>query len=147
VQALGIVIAFTLPMALWNLQGFWWNVVLIHIRQPFRKEALTLGNLFFPFPLFLVLTLVASATAFAIRKAWPHPSMFAACYGFTLLIFVCTNKQAFCNYYFLIVQTLLLAVAALEIPMESDRVFEQNPVANCEEARPSTIGSQVPSLQ
>ena len=38
--------------------------------------------------------------------------MFAAAYGFTLLIFVCTNKQAFCNYYFLIVQTLLLSVAA-----------------------------------
>jgi hypothetical protein len=115
-KAVGIAAVFTLPMALWDLRGFFRDVVLFQIRQPFRDDALTLGNLLFPFPLSLILVLVTIGTAFALRKAQPHPSMFAGCYAFTLLIFVCTNKQAFCNYYFLIVQALLLAIATLEIP-------------------------------
>ena len=111
-ESLGVFAAVTLPMAFWNAGGFWRDMVLVHIRQPFRKDALTLGNLLFPIPMVAIAALVMLAVVFAMRKARPHPSMFAAVYGFTLLIFVSTNKQAFCNYYFLIVQTLLLSVAA-----------------------------------
>jgi hypothetical protein len=40
-------------------------------------------------------------------------AMFAAAYGVVLLMFVGTSKQAFCNYYFLAGNALLLAAAAL----------------------------------
>ena len=113
-QALGVALVLTLPLALWNVQGFWRDIVLVHLRQPFRPDALSLGNLFGPIPGWAILILVVMSIIFSTCWARPHPSMFAACFGFTFLIFVCTNKQAFCNYYFLIVQSLLLAVAALD---------------------------------
>ena len=115
VESLGVCLAVTLPMAFWNAGGFWRDMVLVHIRQPFRKDALTLGNLL-PIPMAAIAVLVMLTVVFTMRKARPHPSMFAAAYGFTLLVFVCTNKQAFCNYYFLIVEALLLSVAAAGIP-------------------------------
>jgi hypothetical protein len=102
-------------MALWNISGFWHDIVQFHLAQPFRPDSLSLAVLF-PIPFSLVLLSLVIATSWALRTARPHPSMFAACYGFTLLIFVCINKQAFCNYYFLIVDTLLLSVATLGIP-------------------------------
>lgn len=119
-QALSIAVVLTLPMALWNVHGFWRDVVLCQLRQPFRKDALSLGNLLFPIPLAMILAFVTIGVIFAMRKARPHPSMFAACYGFILLIFVCANKQAFCNYYFLIAHGLLLAVATIGIPMSPE---------------------------
>lgn len=116
-QAFTVAVLLTVPMVVWDPNRFWRDVVLLHIRQPFRSDALSLANLFFPIPFSVILIFVVIGAMFAIRKARPHPSMFAACYGFVLLIFVCANKQAFCNYYFLIVHSLFLAVATLEIPL------------------------------
>jgi hypothetical protein len=121
-KSLGVSAALTVPMAVWNWHGFCRDVILFQLRQPFRPDALTLGNLFFPFPQYLILAFVVFGTFFSLSKARPHPSMFAACFGFTFLIFVCTNKQAFCNYYFLVIQTFLLAISTLAIPMKSESV-------------------------
>ena len=119
IRALAVFSALTLPMAMWNLHGFLHDFMAVHVRQPFRSDSLSIANLICPLPLYLIVALVLVGTLFALNKARPHPSMFAACYGFTLLIFVCTNKQAFCNYYFLIVQTLLLAVATLRVSISA----------------------------
>jgi len=122
-SALGIATALTLPMAFWDFSGFWRNVVLFQIRQPFRKDALTIGNLLFPVPAAVIIGLVGIGTILALRRARPHPSMFAACYGFTLLIFVGTNKQAFCNYYFLIIYTLLLGAVIMNLSIAPETLL------------------------
>ena len=115
-QSVGTAAALTLPMAFWSLSGFWRDIVLLHIRQPFRTDGLSIANLLFPISPALILCFVIIGMIFAIHNARPHPSMFAVCFGFTLLIFVATNKQAFCNYYFLIIYALLLGAASMSIP-------------------------------
>lgn len=123
-QSLAVGALVTIPMALWNIRGFWHDIVQFHLAQPFRPDSLSLAVLF-PIPISAVLVSLVIATSWALRTARPHPSMFAACYGFTLLIFVCINKQAFCNYYFLIVDTLLLSVATLGIPLAGEAPLDQ----------------------
>ena len=120
--SVGMIVAttLTLPMALWNVPGFWRDIVLCQFRQPFRKDSLSLGNLLFPIPLPAILVLVVIGVIFAMRRARPHPSMFAACFGFVFLIFVAVNKQAFCNYYFLVIHTLLLSAATIGLPFPEE---------------------------
>ena len=57
--------------------------------------------------------LVLAFVLWAVRSEMRKPTMFAAAYGVSLLLFVSTSKQAFSNYYFLIAQALFLTVAAL----------------------------------
>jgi hypothetical protein len=102
-------------LALWDVHGFWRDVILFQFRQPFRKDALSIANLLVPIPFLATLGFVGMGTIHAKRWSRPHPSMFAASFGFVLLIFVCTNKQAFCNYYFLILHSLMLSAATMGI--------------------------------
>ena len=119
-QALGVSVAVTAPFALWNIRHFFQDKVLFQLHGPFREDSLTFSVLF-PVPLSVICIAVAGATAWALIVAKRHPSMFAACYGFVLLIFVCANKQAHPNYYFLIAQSIWLAVAASGVPVNSPR--------------------------
>jgi len=111
-QSLGVAALTVLPFAIWNFRGLWHDLVLFHLAQPFRTDAVSFAV---PFPWFLKVgpLLVIAFIAAAVMLARRTPAMFAAAYGVTLLLFVSTNKQAFTNYYFLIGNVLLLAVAAL----------------------------------
>jgi hypothetical protein len=56
--------------------------------------------------------IVLAFIVWALRNRIRNAAMFAAGYAVSLMLFFSTGKQAFSNYYFLIAQTLLLAVAA-----------------------------------
>ncbi len=104
--------ATVLPFACWNFRALWHDLVLFHLAQPFRQDAISFAVLF-PImlkigPVFLVVFI-----AWAARTVTRNAAMFAAEYGVSLLLFVATNKQAFANYYFLVGQALLLAAATL----------------------------------
>jgi hypothetical protein len=66
------------------------------------------------FPLLLKIgpLLLLAFLVWSLRVSARSAAMFAAAYGVSVLLFFSTSKQAFCNYYFLIAQALLLAVAA-----------------------------------
>ena len=110
-SALLVAAATVVPFALWNWDGLWHNVVLFLLAQPFRQDALSFAV---PFPVLLKVgpLLVLAIIAWMMRTGRDHVTMFAVGYGVSLLVFVATSKLAFRNYYFLVGNALLLAVAA-----------------------------------
>ena len=114
-QAIGVAAIVTVPLAAWNVGAFWTDVVRFQMVQPFRRDSLSLAALV-PIPLVAVLLVTSIAAAWTFRKAKPHPAMFVGGFGFVLLVFTCCNKQAFCNYYFLVVNLLLVAGVGIRNP-------------------------------
>ncbi len=110
--ALVVAAVTMLPFAIWNFRALWHDLVLFHLAQPFRQDALSFAV---AYPWFLKVgpVLVLTFAAWAARAGMRSTAMFAAGYGTCLLLFFSTGKQAFCNYYFLIAQAFLLAAAAL----------------------------------
>lgn len=111
-QSIAVAFLTVLPFAGWNLRGLWHDLVLFHLAQPFRQDAVSFAV---PFPFILKVSpfLLLAFMACALRSQMRKTALFAAAYGLSLLVFVSTNKQAFANYYFLIAQTLFLAAAVL----------------------------------
>ncbi|HUH06869.1 MAG TPA: glycosyltransferase 87 family protein [Egibacteraceae bacterium] len=114
--------AVTLPFALWDLQAFWWSVVELQFRQPFRPDALSLlavavnATGWPPPSTFAWLPLVAGVAALAAALRWAPRSAtgMAAGSAIVMLAFLLMSKQAFTNYYFFAIGALTLAVAASE---------------------------------
>jgi len=104
-----------LPFALWNLHGFWRDLVLFNLQHPFRRDTLTFAARL-PFLLHLRAVLVILFLVWAVRVCKPIPAMFVAGYALALTVLVSTD-MAFANYYFLIAQALLVSVTVPpEIP-------------------------------
>lgn len=116
--SLAIGVATVLPFAFWNFRGLWHDLVLFHLAQPFRQDAVSFA-VPFPFMLKIGPVLVMAFIVWATQARRRNSAMFAAAYGVALLLFVTTSKQAFANYYFLIAQTFFLSVAALAALRES----------------------------
>ena len=139
-QSIGVAAIVTVPLAAWNFGAFWVDVVRFQMLQPFRPESLSLATLV-PVPLVAVAGLTSIAAAWSFRTAKPHPAMFAGGFGFVLLVFTCCNKQAFCNYYFLVVNLLLVAGVAIGNPFPPPGarrpVRSEAPARSHHEARPT----------
>jgi hypothetical protein len=120
-RSIAVAVATVLPFACWNFRALWHDLVLFHLAQPFRQDAVSFAVLF-PFMLKVGPVILIAFMAWSLRTAARSPAMFAAGYGVSLLLFVSTSKQAFGNYYFLVAQSLFLAVAALP-------AFRLNPIA------------------
>jgi hypothetical protein len=115
-KALAIAAAITLPLALWNVRAFYGAVVALQFKQPFRSDALSFlayhseGGL--PrLPLATNFVALAVAMGVALLRARRTPAGFAAASALALTGFVVFAKQAFCNYYVLLVGLLCCAAA------------------------------------
>jgi 4-amino-4-deoxy-L-arabinose transferase-like glycosyltransferase len=62
----------------------------------------------------LVAIAVAAATGWSLLKLPKHPAWFAGGFAFVMLVFFSLSKQAFVNYYFLVIGSLLLAALMAE---------------------------------
>jgi hypothetical protein len=104
--------ATILPFAWPHPYALWHDLVLFHLRQPFRPDALSFAV---PLPVMQKLgpLLLLLFIAWTLLRRAASPAYFAAAYALSLLLFFATSKQAFDNYFFLIAQAFLLAVAAL----------------------------------
>jgi hypothetical protein len=119
--ALATAAAVTLPVALWDLPSFLRSVVLLQWHQPFREDAL---SFLVPLaqatgvvaPAWVAFVLAAGAAAVAVWKLPRGAGSFATSLAFTLLVFFAFNKQAFCNYYHLVIAALCCAIAATPGP-------------------------------
>ncbi|MGN6696893.1 MAG: hypothetical protein ACTHMR_01935 [Thermomicrobiales bacterium] len=118
-RAGAVALAVSLPLALWNLPAFVRSVITLQLYQPFRPDALSYVAWFarnaasHP-PTWLALPAVVPAIALALWRAARTPAGFATAVAFVFLVFLVTNKQAFCNYYFFVIGALCCAIAATQ---------------------------------
>jgi hypothetical protein len=112
-----IVVLVTAPLALWSVSDFWRSIVELHLLQPFREDALSytaaLASRHIYLPGWLPFALAGAVAAIAWRKRTLSSSAQFAATALSLLLFFMFNKQAFCNYYFLIIALLACSLASV----------------------------------
>jgi hypothetical protein len=114
----GVAIAVTAPLAFWNLRDFLWNVGGAQWYQIFRLDALSYltlyAHLFNQIPSAL-LSFVALAVAYLVvwRFSPRTATGFVISTAWCLEMFFAFNKQAFANYYFLVIGTICCALSAI----------------------------------
>ena len=125
VPAVALVFVLTLPLALWNVPGFWRSVIFCQTVQPFRSDALSYPAFLLAFghtpppvlPTCLALTTLAIAVA--LWRAPRTPQGFATAATVVLGVFFAFNKQSFCNYWFLVLGCSALAIGAGRLKPEA----------------------------
>jgi hypothetical protein len=123
----------TLPMALWDLPAFWHSTVDVQLRQPFRPDAMSLlAAAHHAFgvtpPAWIAFVALAMVQALCLWRSPRTPAGFAAATAASLLVFFAFNKQAFANYYFLVVAVCACALAASGV-QDSEPVDKHGKVA------------------
>jgi hypothetical protein len=115
--AASVALLVTLPLVLWDPGAFFHSAVLFQWRQPLRTDALSYvaglarDGSGLPLPGLGFFAFAASA-AVALWRCPRTPAGFAAAVALAYFAFFAFNKQAFCNYYFLVLGALCLAIAA-----------------------------------
>ena len=99
--------AISLPFFLWTPQGFVDDVLLFQVRQPFRGDSLSLAALLFQrshtvLPQALGFGAFAIALALGAWRSARDAGAFAACGALAFAAFFALGKQAFANYYLLV---------------------------------------------
>lgn len=113
-----VALAVTAPLALWNFPAFVWNVGEAQWHQIFRLDALSYLAAYARVTDTQPSQLVAfAALALAFLGVWRFlprtPEGFTAAFAWCLMVFFAFSKQAFCNYYFLVIGTMCCAISAL----------------------------------
>jgi hypothetical protein len=112
-------VVVTLPLVLWDVGAFWHSAVALQFRQPFRWDALSFlawwrGGERSPLPppmLVVPFAALALATAAVLWRCRRTPAGFAAGTALVFFAFFAFNKQAFANYYYLVIAAMCCAVA------------------------------------
>jgi hypothetical protein len=109
-------LAVTAPLALWNPMAFWESAITLQARQPYRPDALSFLAWFAPSTpaawVWLPFAGLALALTACLWAIWRRPLSFPMGTALCLLAFFALNKQAFANYYYLVIGALCVAVAA-----------------------------------
>jgi len=116
----GSAFVVTAPLAFWNFPAFLWDVGLAQLYQVSRIDALSYATayarVFGYFPTqFLSLVVLGAALLLFLRFGERTPAGFASALALGLGLFFAFSKQAFCNYYFLVIGLLCCALAAMPI--------------------------------
>lgn len=111
----GIVV--TLPFVLWSPRDFYHSVVELQFYQPFRDDALSVLAWYkrthhVEPPVWLAFAGAIAGSALALLRLPRNAAGFAGGVAVALFLFIAFNKQAFCNYYFLVSGALFLAAGA-----------------------------------
>ena len=125
-RAAAVAVLVTLPLALVDVPAFVNDVVLMQVRQPFRADALSFLALVAhlgvpPLPSAIAFVVLAAVIAVAVLRAPRTPTGFALAVAAAFFAFFAFNKQAFCNYYYLVVGALCVAAAASSAPENAPR--------------------------
>lgn len=118
--ALLCALAVTGPFALWNFHDFWRDTVMFQVIQPFRPDALSFSVLAArlglpPISQALVVIATAGTIVWSLARVPRQANAFAGCFALVMLVFFCLNKQAFVNYYFLVIGAILLAAVMPDV--------------------------------
>ncbi len=116
VKALALAAMITFPFMLWSPTSFVRSVMLWQFRQPFRTDSLS-------YPALISRTiggqpgvwisLLAAGSAIVLARQTKRRGVqpFASAFAFVMLVFFATSKQAFCNYYFMVIGAMCTAIA------------------------------------
>lgn len=117
-KAFAVVAAINLPFFIWSPYDFWADVVVAQVIQPYRGDSLSfmvpMVNAFHVVPSSVWGFLAAVPVAFLLLWRAPRTP-----YGFTwsmavmYVVFFAFSKQAFANYYYLVIGALFIAVSAM----------------------------------
>jgi hypothetical protein len=110
-KAAAVAICITAPLALWHLHSFIQDTIVLIARIPPHMDSLSL-NVLLPVSPLIACGLMLCAIAFCLYAAQRTPAMFAASFGFVLLVFMFVSKQALLNYFYLIAYAFWLSAAA-----------------------------------
>lgn len=129
---IGVAFLVTAPLAFWNLNAFVWNVGLVQWNQPFRFDSLSYAALIakaFGQNITAYLPFIALCAAILISYWYfkPSPKSFAISMAFGLVLFFAFSKQAFCNYYFLVIGILCSAIALSQRTVKLDQPIHISP--------------------
>ena len=104
----------TLPLVLWDVDAFLRSAVWLQIKQPFRRDALSFLTALFPAHLgqWIVLPFAMTAGVWVTILRLRAAVTFPLAIGLAFFVFFAFNKQAFLNYYYLVIGCLCCAIAA-----------------------------------
>ena len=115
--AFAVTTILTLPLALWNWRSFFHSVVALQFFQPFRDDALSYlvsvaqsGGPQLPSSIAFMAAFLT--TGFCLWRLPRSAEGFAGAMALVFFAFFAFNKQAFANYYFLVIGAFCCAVAA-----------------------------------
>lgn len=116
--ALGTALVVTLPLVLMDVRAFFHSALVFHLKQPFRVESLSIPaaivRTFGGEPmLWTAPVAMLGAYALALWRAPRTPGAFVTASAWVLLVFFAFGKQAFTNYYALMVMFLATAGAVM----------------------------------
>jgi hypothetical protein len=115
-----VFLLFTLPFVVWNPTAFWNSVVELQFIQPFRPDSVALPAMIPELWLSLPPVISIGAPFFAVAAASVAVMIrtptggqgFALGVAFVLLVAFLSSKQAFVNYYLVVIGALFAAAAA-----------------------------------
>jgi hypothetical protein len=115
VAALTAAAVATLPIVLWDAGAFWHSAIALQFRQPFRADSLSfaalIANLEGPrLGAWVPLAAVIVASTFCLWRLPWAPASFAIAVAMCCLVLFSLSKQAFANYYFLVISALCCGV-------------------------------------
>lgn len=114
--ALVVAAGITAPFALWDMSAFLHSAVSLQFRQPWRTDALSftvlLNNLGMPRLPWLGFFTAGIAGVYVAWRRDTAPAAIARNVALIYLAFFALSKQAFYNYYFLVLGILCCAMAA-----------------------------------
>jgi hypothetical protein len=114
----------TLPLAVWNFPAFWHSTIALQVSQPFRPDALSFlswwvgpFNPTAPLPAHPPsaawgFVMLAVGIGLSLWRCPRTPAGFFAAMALSFLLFFSFNKQAFANYYFLVIGASVCAIVA-----------------------------------
>ena len=121
-KAFAVAAVVTLPLILWDPHAFLRAAVTLQLKQPLREDALSYllwwywhiskeqarAMTWLPFAGVVVMLPLC-------LWLWPrNAGGFAGAVAITYFTFFALNRQAFCNYYFLVIGATCAAIAALD---------------------------------
>jgi hypothetical protein len=126
-----VAVATFVPFVIWNARGLFHDLVLFHLKQPYRVDALSFAV---PFPAVLKFGPIL-VVAFLAIACWKlrGTAMFAASFGAAVLLFFITGKQAAANYFFLAAFSFVTAAVVM--------CSEDSAASDVDGASPSLVSS------
>jgi hypothetical protein len=116
--AIGIAAAVTLPLASWKFRAFWDSAIALQMHQPYRADSLSFlawwgyRDPFWTGPFWLAFVALGIAILLCFWRISRGPAGFAIAFAFCYFAFFVFNKQAFANYYYLVIGTMCVGIAA-----------------------------------
>jgi hypothetical protein len=109
-----LAVLVALPFVLWDPRAFWLGVVEFQFHQPFRADSLSISAAIYrasgwQLPSVVGLLTAGLVSALVIRRRPVNGPLAAAAVFLALVLF---SKQAFLNYYWLVLSFLMLAMVA-----------------------------------